>query len=83
MTFLTETEKGKGCVLSGRVSTEHYEARYLHWVIKFNGMMNKRKITELESIIDKYIDEGITGTQAKKRPAFLKMIDDAKKNGLI
>ena len=28
---------------------------------------------------DKYIDEGITGTQAKKRPAFLKMIDDAKK----
>ena len=26
-----------------------------------------------------YIDKGISGTQAKKRPAFLKMIEDAKK----
>ena len=26
----------------------------------------------------KYIDEGITGTQAKKRPAFLQMVRDAK-----
>lgn len=26
----------------------------------------------------KYIDEGITGTQAKKRPAFMEMIADAK-----
>ena len=24
----------------------------------------------------RYIDEGITGTQAKKRPAFLRMIED-------
>ena len=29
-------------------------------------------------VIKKYIDEGITGTQAKKRPAFLRMIQDAK-----
>ena len=29
-------------------------------------------------MLDKYIDEGITGTQAKKRPAFMQMIDDAK-----
>ena len=29
-------------------------------------------------MLDKYIDEGITGTQAKKRPAFMKMIEDAK-----
>lgn len=26
----------------------------------------------------KYIDEGITGTLAKKRPAFMQMIEDAK-----
>ena len=26
---------------------------------------------------DRYIDEGITGTQAKKRPAFLRMLEDA------
>ena len=30
-------------------------------------------------MLNKYIDEGITGTQAKKRPAFLQMIEDAKK----
>jgi DNA invertase Pin-like site-specific DNA recombinase len=29
-------------------------------------------------VIGEYIDEGITGTQAKKRPAFLNMIEDAK-----
>ena len=31
-----------------------------------------------QNMRDKYIDEGITGTQAKKRPAFLRMINDAK-----
>ncbi|MDY5842429.1 MAG: recombinase family protein [Peptoniphilaceae bacterium] len=30
-------------------------------------------------VLNKYIDEGITGTQMKKRPAFLEMIEDAKK----
>ena len=30
------------------------------------------------TVLDKYIDEGITGTQAKKRPAFMQMIEDAK-----
>ena len=29
-------------------------------------------------VLRKYVDEGITGTQAKKRPAFLQMIQDAK-----
>lgn len=29
--------------------------------------------------IDSYIDEGITGTSTKKRDAFMKMLDDAKK----
>ncbi len=32
------------------------------------------------SIIEKYIDEGISGRTAQKRPAFLKMIDDSEKN---
>ena len=32
------------------------------------------------SFIDSYIDEGISGTQVKKREEFLRMIDDAKKN---
>ena len=29
-------------------------------------------------LVEKYIDEGITGTSASKRPRFLKMIEDAK-----
>jgi len=29
-------------------------------------------------VVEKYIDEGITGTQAKKRPAFLRMLEDAR-----
>lgn len=29
-------------------------------------------------VLKKYIDEGITGTQAKKRPAFLQMVQDTK-----
>ena len=29
-------------------------------------------------LYDKYIDEGITGTSTKKRPNFLRMMDDAK-----
>src|SRR5574344_3110069 len=30
------------------------------------------------TVVDRYIDEGITGTQAKKRPSFMKMIEDSK-----
>ena len=30
------------------------------------------------TVLKSYIDRGITGTQAKKRPAFMEMLDDAK-----
>lgn len=30
------------------------------------------------TVLRKYIDEGITGTQAKKRPSFMRIIEDAK-----
>ncbi len=32
------------------------------------------------NVLKKYIDRGITGTQAKKRPAFMDMLEDAKRN---
>ncbi len=32
------------------------------------------------TLVGQYIDEGITGTSAEKRPKFMKMIDDAKKD---
>jgi hypothetical protein len=35
-------------------------------------------VRDLRKRVAKYIDEGITGTQAKKRPDFLRMIEDAK-----
>lgn len=64
-------------VFYGRVSTAH-EAQLsalenqMQWyddvASKFHNWI----------VCDKYIDEGITGTLAKKRPAFMKMIEDAK-----
>ena len=32
------------------------------------------------TLVGQYIDEGITGTSAEKRPEFMRMIDDAKKH---
>ncbi len=64
-------------VFYGRVSTEH-EAQLsalenqMQW---YNDEADRHKNW---TVVDTYIDEGITGTQAKKRPAFLKMIEDAK-----
>jgi DNA invertase Pin-like site-specific DNA recombinase len=65
-------------VFYGRVSTEHetqlsaLEAQ-MQW---YDDQLNYYKNWKL---VDKYIDKGITGTQAKKRPAFLRMLEDAKK----
>ena len=36
------------------------------------------RMSEKINVVGRYIDEGITGTAAKKRPEFLKMIEDAK-----
>lgn len=32
------------------------------------------------TVVEQYIDEGITGTSAEKRPEFMHMIEDAKKH---
>ena len=32
------------------------------------------------TLVEQYIDEGITGTSAEKRPEFMRMIDDAKRH---
>lgn len=67
----------KNIAVYARVSTEH-EAQLsalenqLEW---YQEILNKYPEWKLYST---YVDEGITGTQAKKRPQFLKMIDDAK-----
>ena len=68
----------------GRVSTEHEE--------QLNALRNQmqwyeelpRSYPEWD-IIERYMDEGITGTQTNKRPEFMRMINDAfrKKFDLI
>ena len=61
-----------------RVSTEHEAQTYalgnqIQW---YDDLATKHQNW---IVVDKYIDEGITGTQTTKRPAFLKMIEDAKR----
>ena len=64
-------------VIYARVSTEH-EAQIsalenqLDW---YKPILAARPEWEL---VGQYIDEGITGTSAEKRPQFMKMIRDAK-----
>ncbi len=65
-------------VIYARVSTDHKEQlsaleNQLDW---YEPILKARPEWEL---VDRYIDEGITGTSAEKRPQFMKMIRDAKK----
>ena len=61
-----------------RVSTEH-EAQ-------INALENQLEWYKIEGsrhpdweIVEVYVDQGITGTQAQKRPEFLRMMEDAQK----
>ena len=60
-----------------RVSTQH-EAQ-IH-ALKNQLQWYEEQLTKHPNwtVVDYYIDEGITGTQAKKRPSFLRMIEDAE-----
>ncbi len=68
----------RNVVIYARVSTEH-EAQLsalenqLEW---YKPILSAMPEWEL---VGQYIDEGITGTSAQKRPQFMKMIRDAKK----
>ena len=64
-------------VFYGRVSTEH-EAQLSALQYQMQWYDAQAEQHSNWKIVGKYIDEGITGTQAKKRPAFLNMIEDAK-----
>lgn len=66
-------------VFYGRVSTEH-EAQLSALENQMQWYDNQAKYHPNWSVLKKYIDRGITGTQAKKRPAFMEMLEDAKRN---
>ena len=62
----------------GRVSTEH-EAQLSALENQLQWYDDQVRYHLNWTVCERYIDEGITGTQAKKRPAFLRMIEDAKR----
>lgn len=64
-------------VYYGRVSTEH-EAQLAALENQLQWYDDQTERHSNWNVLQKYIDEGITGTQAKKRPAFLKMLEDAR-----
>lgn len=75
---LNDRNRIRKMVFYGRVSTEH-EAQLSALQNQLQWYDDQLKYHSNWRLIDRYIDEGITGTQAKKRPAFLRMIEDAKK----
>ena len=64
-------------VFYGRVSTEH-EAQLAALENQMQWYEDQSKYHPNWTVLKSYIDRGITGTQAKKRPAFMEMLNDAK-----
>ena len=75
--ILADRERERIIVYYGRVSTEH-EAQLSALENQLQWYDDQSKYHPNWKVLRKYIDEGITGTQAKKSPAFLKMLEDAK-----
>ena len=72
-----DRNRPRNVVFYGRVSTEH-EAQISALENQMQWYYDIAKRFPNWTIVDRYIDEGITGTQAKKRPSFMKMIEDSK-----
>jgi len=75
---MLDRNRPRKMVFYGRVSTEH-EAQLSALENQIQWYDDQAKHHPNWTVVEKYIDEGITGTQAKKRPAFLRMIEDARK----
>lgn len=71
-------KRNRRVVIYARVSTEHKEQlealeNQLEW---YKPIIESHPEWE---VVEWYIDKGITGTSAEKRPRFMQMIEDAKK----
>ena len=75
--IIKDRDRVRKTVFYGRVSTEH-EAQLSALENQIQWYDDQAKRHPNWDVLDKYIDEGITGTQAKKRPSFLQMLEDAK-----
>ena len=76
---LFDRNRARKVAIYGRVSTEHGE--------QLSALGNQMEwYTDLAlrnpnwTVVAQYIDEGITGTQMKKRPSFMRMIEHAKEH---
>ena len=76
---LFDRNRPRKVAIYGRVSTEH-EAQLSALENQLQWYDDQFKYHPNWEEYERYIDEGITGTQAKKRPSFLKMIEDAKQH---
>lgn len=74
---LLDRNRHRRIAFYGRVSTEH-EAQLSALQNQIQWYDDQLKYHTNWELVEKYIDEGITGTQAKKRPSFLRMMEDAK-----
>ncbi len=72
-----DRDRPRKAVFYGRVSTEH-EAQLSALENQMQWYDDQTRYHPNWDIVGKYIDEGITGTQAKKRPSFLEMLEDAR-----
>lgn len=72
-----DRNRPRRAVFYGRVSTEH-EAQLSALENQMQWYDDQLHYHPNWMLVERYIDEGITGTQAKKRPAFLRMLDDAR-----
>ena len=76
-TVLLDRNRARKIVFYGRVSTEH-EAQLAALENQMQWYDEQAQYHPNWTVLGRYIDRGITGTQAKKRPAFMRMIEDAK-----
>lgn len=72
-----DRNRQRSVVFYGRVSTEH-EAQLAALENQMQWYADQAKYHPNWTVLKSYIDRGITGTQAKKRPAFMEMLNDAK-----
>ena len=78
MSFLQEyRNRPRRVVFYGRVSTEH-EAQVSALDNQMDWYQELAAKNPNWEVVGQYVDEGITGTQATKRPSFMQMIEDAE-----
>jgi DNA invertase Pin-like site-specific DNA recombinase len=75
--IMLDPNRQREMVFYGRVSTQH-EAQLVALENQMKWYEDQMKYHPNCNLVERYIDEGITGTLAAKRPEFVRMLEDAK-----